>query len=364
LSEKSNIKSLEIALYRVEIINHPFIRISTNNGHYITIQTIWRLHTNYTGTVEYVLGNHRLIDGPSNTNVFACRNCDVSERHHMFASQVQNAVKEILSSPIGRYEAGKRISSFGKSTSANLSGSAQEQISESSDFPEGSEDSSKEFKSASANAPTAEASVVQPTVAPVLPVLPAEANVATWGSYQQLNYAHNIRRFLQSRPKVFQSDVSEKPKTDENRGDGRDMDMDIVAPPPFPAGSSSAVVHVSEHLSEGGQDVAADYTYSDEATVNDGGSGNIYCKEGSGSGNGSGSKDNLDVNGELDCEYSRSTLTQHLMKIHDNVQEQIYLQLMKNSMGRDAYHPLVAFPNESSIAQQSSIVQPGNLLGL
>ena len=55
----------------------------------------------------------------------------------------------------------------------------------------------------------------------------------------------------------------------------------------------SAVVHVSEHLSEGGQDVAADYTYSDEATVNDGGSGNIYCKEGSGSGNGSGSKDNL-----------------------------------------------------------------------
>ena len=53
----------------------------------------------------------------------------------------------------------------------------------------------------------------------------------------------------------------------------------------------SAVVHVSEHLSEAGGYAAADYAYSDEETVNDGGSGNIYFKEGSGSGNGSGSKD-------------------------------------------------------------------------
>ena len=42
-----------------------------------------------------------------------------------------------------------------------------------------------------------------------------------------------------------------------------------------------------------------------------------------------------------------------------SVQEQIYLQQMKNSMGKDAYHPLVAFPDET-IVQQSSVVHTGS----
>ena len=53
----------------------------------------------------------------------------------------------------------------------------------------------------------------------------------------------------------------------------------------------SAVVHVSEHLSDGGGDAAAECEYADDATVNDQDGGNFYSKEGSGSGNGSGSKD-------------------------------------------------------------------------
>ena len=38
-----------------------FCRISTNNGHFVTVQTEWHLFTNkYSNTVELVEGTHRL----------------------------------------------------------------------------------------------------------------------------------------------------------------------------------------------------------------------------------------------------------------------------------------------------------------
>ena len=42
-----------------------------------------------------------------------------------------------------------------------------------------------------------------------------------------------------------------------------------------------------------------------------------------------------------------------------SIQEQVYLQQMKNTMGKDAYHPLVAYPYPTSNAHFEPVVQPG-----
>jgi len=322
-------------------------RISTHNGHYITVQTEWCLLLNeYTKTVELVEGNHRLIDGPSNVNVFSGRVHEPTIRHRSLASQVQNTVKEILIQFKERKVSPKDLACLDHSSPLQISGS--------SESPAGSDNSSKEFQSASANAQKAEPLV--PVEIPGLSSLPKETDFQTsWGSYQQLNYAHNIRRFLQSCPKMY---ATERLRKDEKREGGTEI---VVVAPPVLAGSSSAVVHVSEHLSEGG-DVAAGYEYAEVATVNDQVSGNFYPKEGTGSGNGSGSKENWEVNCGSSSNYPRSNLTQDMMKIHNSIQEQVYLQQMKNTMGKDAYHPLVAYPYPTSNSQFEPVVQPGTKL--
>nr|QDK59986.1 period 2-like protein [Onchidium reevesii]QEI10544.1 putative period circadian protein 2 [Onchidium reevesii] len=263
------------------------IRLRTRNGCYVEVETEWSSFINpWSMRLEFIIGQHTVIKGPSRPDLFE----DLPAKPEKVelspdSRRIQEKILEVLKKPI-------------QGVFAEPSPVAQ---------------SVKEQSSPIQKTGTAQTGMREPeTVAKVGVTDKAKGETGTGESkstviddkgissiYNQLNYSHNIKRFLMSHPKSF-SNVSDEDSVmtrddseDEAINDEEEMPLEIPVVKP-PSCGSSTQVHVSEQGH--GEEMLSPPTFGDEAMPPRESADNIHC------------------------------LTEETLKKHTKIQERLYLQ--------------------------------------
>ncbi|GFS17808.1 circadian clock protein period, partial [Elysia marginata] len=268
------------------------MKMRTRNGCYVEVETEWSSFMNpLSMSLEFIIGQHTVIKPPSSPDLFE----DLMTIQEKFSvtpedRKIQEKILDVLKkriqnvfaepSPVVKPVKTKHITTTTITTPVILAEvKDSDSTTKGSTLPEKSKDESSSAESKSA-------------------VLD-EKGISS--IYNQLNYSHNIKRFLMSHPKSF-SNVSDEDSIimrddseDENINEEEELPLEIPVVKPPSCGSSTQV-----HVSEPGhaEDSSSVAPFGDETS---------------------------NPPGEVVAD-SRHFLTEETLKKHTKIQERLYLQ--------------------------------------
>lgn len=269
------------------------MKLRTRNGCYVEVATEWSSFINpLSMRLEFIIAQHTVIKAPSSPDLFEDlmtrpEKLPKTPEDRKIQEKILNVLKKPIQnvfaepSPIAKPVKSKAITASTLSTNVLLAaeGKSSDSTSKSGTLPEKSKDETSSAESKSA-------------------VLD-EKGISS--IYNQLNYSHNIKRFLMSHPKSF-SNVSDEDSNmmrddseDENINEEEELPLEIPVVKP-PSCGSSTQVHVSEPGH--GEDNSSVAPFGDEAT---------------------------NPPGEVMAD-NRHSLTEETLKKHTKMQERLYLQ--------------------------------------
>jgi period circadian protein 2 len=192
-------------------------RFLAHNGCYITVETEWSSFVNpWSHHLEFVIGYHRVLKGPSNSNVLAAassENCvQFSGTITNESRKIQDEILKMLTEPITRpsdtvkQQVSKRcqvLASFMETlmdevTQSGTKGDLKLDLPQESDLTFSERDS-----------------VMLGDISPHHDYFDSKSSSETPPSYNQLNYSENLQRFFDSRP-VTTTGEPEQMKMDQS----------------------------------------------------------------------------------------------------------------------------------------------------
>lgn len=193
-------------------------RFLTHNKCYITIETEWTSFVNpWSHHLEFVIGYHRVLKGPSNPNVLACSDIQTQYPEAVLneSKQIQEEILKLLTEPISRpsdtvkQQVSKRCQAL-----ASFMETLMDEVTKSGsnadlklDLPQEADLTFSERDS-----------VMLGEISPHHDYFDSKSSSETPPSYNQLNYNENLQRFFDSRPvtkteqeqiKIDQSDTGD-----------------------------------------------------------------------------------------------------------------------------------------------------------
>nr|AAK97374.1 circadian clock protein period [Bulla gouldiana] len=290
---------LDIHIRIMLSMGQPFksgsIRLKTRNGCYVEVETEWSSFMNpWSMRLEFIIGQHTVIKGPTNPDLFE----DLPSRPDKFElspelRKIQEKIVEVLKKPIQSVFAEPAPPVMAAQTEQVPPPQAQivTQTAPTVQSPAAREPAEPPAK------PPSEKSKVDATTTEGKSAVIDDKGISS--IYNQLNYSHNIKRFLMSHPKSF-SNVSDEDSVvtrddseDEAINDEEEMPLEIPVVKP-PSCGSSTQVHVSEQGH--GEEMLSPPTFGDEAMPPQQPADNIH------------------------------SLTEETLKKHTKIQERLYLQ--------------------------------------
>ncbi|GJQ70192.1 per [Trypoxylus dichotomus] len=181
-------------------------RFAVQNGGFAMIETEWSSFVNpWSRRLEFVIGLHRVLEGPSNPNIFDTRRDDkikhISEEVLKESKLIQEEILILLNKELTRpteavkHEVSKRCKDL-----ATFMETLTDEVSKSNlqlDLPQDPDPTISERDS-----------VMLGEISPHHDYYDSKSSSETPPSYNQLNYNENIQRFFQSKPKTTVSDES------------------------------------------------------------------------------------------------------------------------------------------------------------
>lgn len=177
-------------------------RFLAHNGCYITVETDWSSFVNpWSHHLEFVIGHHRVLKGPTNPKVLAA---SLKDNHVQFpesiideSKRIQDEILKMLTEPISRpsdtikQQVSKRCKVLASSmetlmdevTKSGTKGDLQLDLPQESDLTFSERDS-----------------VMLGEISPHHDYFDSKSSSETPPSYKQLNYNENLQRFFDSRP--------------------------------------------------------------------------------------------------------------------------------------------------------------------
>ncbi|KAK9736489.1 Period protein 2/3C-terminal region [Popillia japonica] len=181
-------------------------RFAVQNGGFAMIETEWSSFVNpWSRRLEFVIGLHRVLQGPNNPNTFDMRKDDkmkhISEEVVKESKLIQEEILVLLNKELSRpnevvkHEVSKRCKDL-----ATFMETLMHEVSKSNlqlDLPQDPDPTISERDS-----------VMLGEISPHHDYYDSKSSSETPPSYNQLNYNENIQRFFQSKPKTTVSDES------------------------------------------------------------------------------------------------------------------------------------------------------------
>ncbi|RUS86928.1 hypothetical protein EGW08_005333 [Elysia chlorotica] len=281
----------------MQSMGQPFksepMKLRTRNGCYVEVETEWSSFINpLSMRLEFIIGQHTVLKPPSSPDLF--EDLMMTRPGKMLVTpemrKIQEKILDVLKKPVQNTfaEPSPVALPIRNRVSANLSSVTPMHVGE-------AKDSEATTKSGS----VAEKSKDETSSAESKSAIIDEKGISS--IYNQLNYSHNIKRFLMSHPKSF-SNVSDEDSVimrddseDENINEEEELPLEIPVVKP-PSCGSSTQVHVSEPGH--GEDISGVAPFGDETS-------------------------NLPREVAAD---SRHFLTEETLKKHTKMQERLYLQ--------------------------------------
>ncbi|XP_052863241.1 period circadian protein [Anopheles cruzii] len=192
-------------------VGQPY-RFLVNNGCYIVLSTEWTSFVNpWSRELEFVIGSHRILQGPSTADVFAsgfyaqdqCPD-EVLKEAKMIEEQILRLLKEPVAKPsdMVKQEVSKRCKALASFMEELMDEVAQPELKlnllNESDFTFSERDS-----------------VMLGEISPHHEYFDSKSSSETPPSYNQLNYNENLQRFFDSRPAM---NIEEPLKMDSSGG--------------------------------------------------------------------------------------------------------------------------------------------------
>nr|ADO24377.1 period [Laupala paranigra] len=191
-------------------------RFQVQNGDYVLLDTEWSAFINpWSRKLEFVIGQNRVLKGPSNPDVFAppkeADNIQISEEVLKKRNVIEQEIEHLLNETIQRTtEAAKQLASQRCKDLATFMENLMEEVAK----PELKVDLPTEEQSFSERD-----SVMLGEISPHHDYYDSKSSSGTPPTYNQLNYNENIQRFFESKPKTTVSDES---KMEANRSNSTD----------------------------------------------------------------------------------------------------------------------------------------------
>ncbi|XP_065578829.1 period circadian protein-like isoform X2 [Artemia franciscana] len=187
-------------------------QFKAQNGCYVLLETDWSCFVNpWSKKLEFVVGNHKVVKGPSNPDVFASPSSEetdpvlLSDDARKIVSDITNMLGGAASSP-KRPEPGPAVTSdhlsyrHKRRELAILMGSLLDEVTR--------VQMAASPRSNSPGSPLCDLSAVIGDISPHRGASPESSDTPM--SYGQLNYNENIERYFQSQQKLLPSDSSEE----------------------------------------------------------------------------------------------------------------------------------------------------------
>ncbi|CAH1775225.1 unnamed protein product [Owenia fusiformis] len=224
-----------IALHGDRFKSHPF-RLKLKNGDYIMVETEWSSFSNpWTKHIEFILGQHTVIQGPKNINVFEdqgldCKPFSMNKEQSLENVKIQQQIKNLLQKPLTSCPAPK-----------------DSKVKFSEDVQSKTEDEGR--------GGSLETLVYNNSEKLSESTSSARPDLQTHFAYKQLNYVQMIRQFLISCSKASSSASSQKNSSvspDDLTDESEDLPDDLTSiipipkPPSFGSRSSTKAL-VSEY---------------------------------------------------------------------------------------------------------------------
>ncbi|XP_052889836.1 period circadian protein [Anopheles moucheti] len=194
-------------------VSQPY-RFLVNNGCYIVLSTEWTSFVNpWSRELEFVIGNHRILQGPSTADVFVspfyCQaqnqfSDEALKEAKMIEEQILRMLKEPVAKPsdMVKQEVSKRCKALASFMEELMDEVAQPELKlnllNESDFTFSERDS-----------------VMLGEISPHHEYFDSKSSSETPPSYNQLNYNENLQRFFDSRPAM---NIEEQMKMDSSGG--------------------------------------------------------------------------------------------------------------------------------------------------
>ncbi|XP_071052691.1 period circadian protein isoform X2 [Onthophagus taurus] len=181
-------------------------RFAVQNGGFAMIETEWSSFVNpWSRRLEFVIGLHRVLQGPSNPNIFDARHQNetkhISEEVVKESKIIQEEILILLNKELSRpTEAAKHEVSKRCKDLATFMETLMDEVSKSNlqlDLPQDPDPTISERDS-----------VMLGEISPHHEYYDSKSSSETPPSYNQLSYNENIQRFFQSKPKTTVSDES------------------------------------------------------------------------------------------------------------------------------------------------------------
>lgn len=185
-------------------------RFLARNGHYVLLETEWTSFINpWNLKLEFVIGQHRIIEGPKERDVFAdadqLKTCVIPNAVLEEGKNIQTEIKQILRETVKRvFNESSQENRKRRKELAKYVGNLLEEMVQTLDVDVDMHGKSlKEDKSFSDHG-----SIVMGHISPHHQGTPSEPSSATLPSYHRCNYDDNIQRYFDSRPKTHSTDES------------------------------------------------------------------------------------------------------------------------------------------------------------
>lgn len=295
-------------------ISSPKIRFRTYNGDWIYVKTEWSSFINpWSKRLEFIIGQHTVIKGPTNLDVFSppvSQECmaEETEQYH----KNLRMIRKLLLQPVVDEAKTVALNIEDEPEDVSISPVPELEKEESTDIVDGT------------------LKKIQPVASNIRCRQLLDDNLS--GTYEQLNYTNNIKRFLLSQPKTYSS-ASEKRSgsyTDDSNAidsdEVPDFDVDIPLPKP-PSFCSSTKVLVSEK-----EDMVPSPSCQTEEIVEET------------------SRDAQTAATTLEAPNVLMCLTQETLQEHTKQQEKLYLEQAK----QDSSLVLLNVSSKYSVMQESS----------
>ncbi|KAG5886102.1 hypothetical protein JTB14_031702 [Gonioctena quinquepunctata] len=194
-------------------------RFAVQNGGFAMIETEWSSFVNpWSRRLEFVIGFHRVLQGPPNSDIFEPRkednNKNISEEVLKESKNIRGEILLLLNkelprtTEVAKLEVSKRCKDL-----ANFMESLMDEVKKSNlelDLPQEIDPTISE-----------RGSVMLGEISPHHDYYDSKSSSETPPSYNQLNYNENIQRFFHSKPKTTGSDGSHGAMQGENDQEGK-----------------------------------------------------------------------------------------------------------------------------------------------
>ncbi|XP_022246165.1 period circadian protein-like [Limulus polyphemus] len=213
-------------------------RFLASNGCYITLETEWSSYVNpWTKKLEFVVGQHRVLKGPEDPNVFNEKTQEenpISEELLKASQQIQEEIKQLLAQPVKSVfnSMCKTHSCKRKLAVAYQTRNLLDQIGRKPHNPHVQICSQPNYlrgrlECQDITTPHADqASVVMGEISPHQETHNSDPSAATPPAVQNMQYQENIERFFASQPKTYSSDGSGESKSEERPNTSTDEEIE------------------------------------------------------------------------------------------------------------------------------------------